>query len=344
MIGHLGSRVSALLDGQLPTRRRPSAPGRTCTPATPAATCVEREGWVKTRLAGLSCGRDRDARPPQGLPARHRPRASTRAAGARRPPVPDVRRPAAAQHRAGRDGRWRGRRRVRRRARAGRGARGHPHHRPAHSAPACPARLAGPAAPRPASSCRPRTPAETAPVRRVHQRGGEDGVVSDHDQEAPPPADGPAASPGDSPAYDSADDGTEQTQPVTFGRHSAPDSAAEGTPDRAPESRLVDATGRAAPAGAVGAARLRARSRRTGSRPPAAAAHAAASPGWLWPVVSVVALVVGVVGGAFGGALVDAADRRHPGAGLRRPRRRRHRHRGTAARRQRLGRLGRRRS
>ena len=38
VIGHLGSRVSALLDGQMSARRRRSGPGRTSTPATPAAT------------------------------------------------------------------------------------------------------------------------------------------------------------------------------------------------------------------------------------------------------------------------------------------------------------------
>ena len=36
-------------------------------------------------------------------------------------------------------------------------------------------------------------------------------------------------------------------------------------------------------------------------------------PGWLWPVVCVVALVVGVIGGAFGGALVDRLTDDTPG-------------------------------
>ena len=55
MIGHLGSRVSALLDGQLP-------PDETERAWAHVHTChfcrdqVEREGWVKTRLAGLSFG------------------------------------------------------------------------------------------------------------------------------------------------------------------------------------------------------------------------------------------------------------------------------------------------
>ncbi len=55
MIGHLGSRVSALLDGQL-------SPEETERAWSHVHTChlcrdlVEREGWVKTRLAGLSVG------------------------------------------------------------------------------------------------------------------------------------------------------------------------------------------------------------------------------------------------------------------------------------------------
>ncbi|MCD4533901.1 zf-HC2 domain-containing protein [Nocardioides sp. cx-169] len=53
MIGHLGNRVSALLDGQLSAEEteRAWAHVHTCH------TCrdrVEHEGWVKTRLAGLS--------------------------------------------------------------------------------------------------------------------------------------------------------------------------------------------------------------------------------------------------------------------------------------------------
>ena len=53
--GHLGVRVSALLDGQLShdDAERAWAHVHTCH------TCrdqVEREGWVKTRLAGLSYG------------------------------------------------------------------------------------------------------------------------------------------------------------------------------------------------------------------------------------------------------------------------------------------------
>ena len=53
MIGHLGERVSALLDGQLP----PAEEERAWAHVHGCHQCrdlVEREGWVKTRLAGLS--------------------------------------------------------------------------------------------------------------------------------------------------------------------------------------------------------------------------------------------------------------------------------------------------
>ncbi|HCB06988.1 MAG TPA: hypothetical protein DEQ43_22540 [Nocardioides bacterium] len=53
MIGHLGDRVSALLDGQLP----PLEEERAWAHVHACHQCrdlVEREGWVKTRLAGLS--------------------------------------------------------------------------------------------------------------------------------------------------------------------------------------------------------------------------------------------------------------------------------------------------
>lgn len=52
MIGHLGPRVSALLDGQLP----PAEAERAWAHVHRCHVCrdaVEREGWVKTRLAGL---------------------------------------------------------------------------------------------------------------------------------------------------------------------------------------------------------------------------------------------------------------------------------------------------
>lgn len=53
MIGHLGTRVSALLDGQLSEEEteRAWAHVHACHLCRDA---VEREGWVKTRLAGLS--------------------------------------------------------------------------------------------------------------------------------------------------------------------------------------------------------------------------------------------------------------------------------------------------
>ena len=54
-MGHLGNRVSALLDGQLPPdeAERAWAHVHVCHFCRDA---VEREGWVKTRLAGLSTG------------------------------------------------------------------------------------------------------------------------------------------------------------------------------------------------------------------------------------------------------------------------------------------------
>ena len=55
VIGHLGSRVSALLDGQL----APDETERAWAHVHSCHACrdlVEREGWVKTRLAGLSFG------------------------------------------------------------------------------------------------------------------------------------------------------------------------------------------------------------------------------------------------------------------------------------------------
>ena len=55
MIGHLGARTSALLDGQLP----PEEEERAWAHVHACHQCrdlVEREGWVKTRLAGLAFG------------------------------------------------------------------------------------------------------------------------------------------------------------------------------------------------------------------------------------------------------------------------------------------------
>ena len=53
VVMHLGSRVSALLDGRLPAaeEERAWAHVHECHPCR---DLVEREGWVKTRLAGLS--------------------------------------------------------------------------------------------------------------------------------------------------------------------------------------------------------------------------------------------------------------------------------------------------
>jgi anti-sigma factor RsiW len=50
---HLGDRVSALLDGQLPPAEEERAWSHVHT-CHQCRDLVEREGWVKTRLAGLS--------------------------------------------------------------------------------------------------------------------------------------------------------------------------------------------------------------------------------------------------------------------------------------------------
>ncbi len=66
MIGHLGPRVSALLDGQL----APEEAERAWAHVHSCHACrdqVEREGWVKTRLAGLSVG---EASAPEHLKGR----------------------------------------------------------------------------------------------------------------------------------------------------------------------------------------------------------------------------------------------------------------------------------
>lgn len=57
MIGHLGPRVSALLDGQLP----PAEAEEAWAHVYACHRCrdqVEREGWIKTRLAGLAAPED----------------------------------------------------------------------------------------------------------------------------------------------------------------------------------------------------------------------------------------------------------------------------------------------
>lgn len=57
MIGHLGTRVSALLDGQLPAHEAEQAWAHVYA-CHHCRDLVEREGWIKTRLAGLEAERD----------------------------------------------------------------------------------------------------------------------------------------------------------------------------------------------------------------------------------------------------------------------------------------------
>jgi hypothetical protein len=52
-MGHLGSRTSALLDGQLPSDETERAWEHVHV-CHACRDLVEREGWIKTRLAGLS--------------------------------------------------------------------------------------------------------------------------------------------------------------------------------------------------------------------------------------------------------------------------------------------------
>ncbi|TYL45175.1 hypothetical protein FXB39_19495 [Nocardioides sp. BGMRC 2183] len=56
MIGHLGTRVSALLDGQMPAAEAEDAWAHVYA-CHRCRDLVEREGWVKTRLAGLDAAR-----------------------------------------------------------------------------------------------------------------------------------------------------------------------------------------------------------------------------------------------------------------------------------------------
>lgn len=58
MIGHLGARASALLDGQLSPAEAEEAWAHVYA-CHACRDLVEREGWVKTRLAGLSGGTGR---------------------------------------------------------------------------------------------------------------------------------------------------------------------------------------------------------------------------------------------------------------------------------------------
>ena len=62
MIGHVGTRVGALVDGQLSAAEseRLWAHVHLCPPCRAA---VEREGWVKTRLAGLALTGEQPAAP-----------------------------------------------------------------------------------------------------------------------------------------------------------------------------------------------------------------------------------------------------------------------------------------
>jgi hypothetical protein len=55
--GHLGTRVSALLDGQLPAEEEERAWAHVHS-CHFCRDLVEREGWVKTRLSTLSLGGD----------------------------------------------------------------------------------------------------------------------------------------------------------------------------------------------------------------------------------------------------------------------------------------------
>lgn len=57
--GHLGTWVSALLDGQLPVEDEERA-WEHVHACHQCRDLVEREGWVKTRLAGLSFGASAD--------------------------------------------------------------------------------------------------------------------------------------------------------------------------------------------------------------------------------------------------------------------------------------------
>ncbi|WP_418059757.1 hypothetical protein [Pimelobacter simplex] len=66
MIGHLGNRVSALLDGQLTARETEEAWAHVYH-CHACRDLVEREGWVKTRLAGLCASGTAERGAPSGL-------------------------------------------------------------------------------------------------------------------------------------------------------------------------------------------------------------------------------------------------------------------------------------
>ncbi len=63
---HLGSRVSALLDGRLPAAEEERA-WEHVHECHPCRDLVEREGWVKTRLAGLSFADQSECEAPDRL-------------------------------------------------------------------------------------------------------------------------------------------------------------------------------------------------------------------------------------------------------------------------------------
>jgi anti-sigma factor RsiW len=68
MIFHVGDRVGALVDGQL----SPAQADRLWAHVHVCSTCrsaVEREGWTKTRLAGLSFAPTPERRPAPPAPA-----------------------------------------------------------------------------------------------------------------------------------------------------------------------------------------------------------------------------------------------------------------------------------
>jgi len=66
VIGHLGNRVSALLDGQLTARETEEAWAHVYH-CHGCRDLVEREGWVKTRLAGLCSSGAADRGAPSDL-------------------------------------------------------------------------------------------------------------------------------------------------------------------------------------------------------------------------------------------------------------------------------------
>ncbi|WP_158604353.1 anti-sigma factor [Nocardioides mangrovicus] len=64
--GHLGDRVSALVDGQLSAQEEEQAWSHTMSCAA-CRRLVEREGWMKSRLAGMSAAPAAGPQPRPGL-------------------------------------------------------------------------------------------------------------------------------------------------------------------------------------------------------------------------------------------------------------------------------------